>query len=94
MASCSHNIIANSSFSWWGAWLNRNENKIVITPSHKAGLWFGPDNGNKHDCIDLIPDGWVEIEFREWQMIRGKYVDVNDIASKLARISRTKPYPD
>lgn len=37
MSMCSHNIIANSSFSWWGAWMNNNENKKVIYPSK----WFG-----------------------------------------------------
>jgi len=54
MSQCDHNIIANSSFSWWGAWLNKNANKIVIAP----GKWFnnGPD-----DLQDLIPDDWIKI---------------------------------
>lgn len=64
MASCGHNIIANSSFSWWGAWLNTNPDKIVVSPSHKRGNWFGMESGIKHDCIDLIPDEWIQIEFR------------------------------
>jgi len=64
MASCGHNIIANSSFSWWAAWLNTNPDKIVISPSCKRGNWFGMEAGVKHDCIDLIPKEWIQICFR------------------------------
>jgi hypothetical protein len=54
MTMCSDHIIANSSFSWWGAWL-ANSNK-VIAPSK----WFGPGNADK-STADLIPDRWTII---------------------------------
>ena len=52
MSLCTHNIVANSSFSWWGAWLNNNPTKIVIAP-HK---WT---NGNLN--MDTIPENWIKI---------------------------------
>lgn len=52
MSMCRHNVIANSSFSWWGAWLNRNPDKIVIAPSK----WF-----NIYEAADIVPDQWVRI---------------------------------
>ena len=55
MSLCDHNIIANSSFSWWGAWLNQNPNKIVIAPKN----WFGPNK--KLSVQDLIPEKWIQI---------------------------------
>lgn len=51
---CDHNIIANSSFSWWGAYLNKNKNKTVIGPKH----WFGP-KGPKNQ--EIIPESWIKI---------------------------------
>jgi hypothetical protein len=55
MSQCKNNIIANSSFSWWGAWLNDNNKKRVISPKR----WFGPNLN--HDTSDLIPDEWMKI---------------------------------
>jgi len=64
MASCGHHIIANSTFSWWGAYLGHNPDKIVISPSHTRGNWFGLESGVKQDCVDLIPNEWIQIKFR------------------------------
>ena len=53
MSKCHSNIIANSSFSWWGAWLNKNENRRIIAPAK----WFGP--ANNATPKDLYCDGWT-----------------------------------
>lgn len=59
MSGCEHNIISNSTFSWWGAWLNRNPNKVVISPSKYN--WFGVRTRLNTDTI--IPKEWIQIKF-------------------------------
>lgn len=61
MASCSHHIIANSTFSWWSAWLGHNPNRIVVSPHYEN--WFGPGFTGAPPK-DLIPDNWTQIKFR------------------------------
>ena len=55
MSLCRHNVIANSSFSWWAAWLNNNKEKIVIAPQR----WFKDE---KIVQTDVIPENWIRIE--------------------------------
>lgn len=52
MSLCKHNIVANSTFSWWGAWLNSNPEKLVLCP---------PKYTNSDNGIDLFPKTWIRI---------------------------------
>jgi hypothetical protein len=54
MSRCAHHIIANSTFSWWGAWLNPSPDKIVVAPKR----WFADES---IDSSDLLPESWVKL---------------------------------
>jgi len=55
MSFCKHNIISNSSFSWWAAWLNQNPNKIIVAPKN----WFGPQASL--NTADITPQEWITL---------------------------------
>ena len=55
MSMCNNVITSNSSFSWWGAWLNNNNDKIIIGPN----IWFGI---NVNDTLkDILPKEWIKL---------------------------------
>jgi hypothetical protein len=56
MSCCHHNIIANSSFSWWAAYFNKHKDKVVCYPS----VWFG--KVAKNDTRDLCPPEWLRVQ--------------------------------
>jgi hypothetical protein len=55
MSICKHNIIANSTYSWWAAWLNKNKSKIIIAPSD----WKDKSPILKNNI--QIPKSWVRL---------------------------------
>jgi Glycosyl transferase family 11 len=57
MRKCRHFITANSTFSWWGAWLGEAADQIVISPRQ----WFSPSGLRQNNVCDLIPEGWLQI---------------------------------
>ena len=56
MSHCKHHIIANSSYSWWAAWLSNNKGKIIIVPEK----WFA-DTEKQNKAIDLLPSKWIKL---------------------------------
>lgn len=57
MSLCQHAIIANSSFSWWAAWLNTNSEKLIFVPRQ----WFSTEGQRERNIVDLFPSNWILI---------------------------------
>jgi len=101
MGLCNHNIIANSTFSWWGAYLNNHTDKIVIHPDK----WFGVEND--HIILDdLFPKSWICMSESYPKMMinlmggicrhltknNGRWSTVHDKISSYVKIVRDTPY--
>lgn len=57
MSNCKHHIIANSTFSWWGAWLSENDGKIVIAPKQ----WLTKEGVDETGGVDIVPNEWIKL---------------------------------
>ncbi len=74
MSQCQHFIIANSSFSWWGAWLGEKYDSQIIAPNE----WFSPTFELTHNSKDIIPSHWNKISWREPSTTHQK-IDLRDV---------------
>jgi len=66
LSRCKHQIISNSTFGWWAAWLNQNPDKIIIRPE----LWVDPEHAIDYPVNDVYPPSWIIVESK-W----GKPID-------------------
>ena len=74
MSLCQHFVIANSTFSWWGAWLGEKNGSVVIAPP----VWFTKSAPEKLDSRDILPDRWIKFQPGKTGMPLKK-IDLSDI---------------